>query len=111
MFVAAVAALTLGCDSARRAKEVADSVTAAAADSAQVAAAADSVRRSDSLQLATAKADSIARARTAAAKTGAALTTKSGGTAGRIIGRDSVRQGPIIRMPLTPDTIKKRPPR
>jgi hypothetical protein len=95
-----IAALTLGCGNAQREKAVADSIAAVAATDAALiaAAAADSARRDSILRTTTAE-----RARSAGAK-----TTKAAST---IIGRDSVRQGPIIAVPIKPDTVKRRPPR
>ena len=97
--VVAVALAALGCLGAKRENPTADSLAtvAAAAEAARQGALADSARRADSIA-----------ALTAGAKT-TGSKTKAGGTSTRIIGRDSVRQGPILRIPIIPDTVKRRP--
>jgi hypothetical protein len=93
----------VGCDSAKREKAHADSITV---DSllhvAQSQAAADSTRR----------ADSIAAAAKAAPRTKApAPQPKAAAGNGTIIGRDSVNIRPkVINLPVVSDTAKRRPP-
>ena len=59
-------------------------------------------------------ADTSASASAAAAEAGAKApdsTIAKSGAKQTIIGRDSVRQGPIIGIPTIADTAKKRPPK
>jgi hypothetical protein len=99
-----LAALSLGCDKAKREKAVADSLiaVAAAADSASRAAAADSARR----------VDSLAAAAASKAKAPAKRVAPKGTTGGAILGRDSVIMNhKAIALPIVADTAKRRPPR
>ena len=111
--IVGIALSALACNGAKREQEVADSLAAvAAAETARKAAAvvsADSARR-DSLAKAAATKTVTGGSKTnsGAAKTGGA-TTQATGTS-TIVGRDSVRMGPIKRIPVAPDTGKKRPP-
>jgi len=107
MVAAALAALSLGCDKAKREQAVADSLVAvgAAADSAGRTAAADSARRADSLTAVAAAAASKAKAPPKRAVT-------LGAKGGAILGRDSVIMIPkAIGLPIVADTAKRRPPR
>jgi len=99
----ALAALTLGCDNAKREKARADSIIAdSLVKVVRDRAAADSAHRADTIAAIAAKAQAPP------------MKAKSTGSMkqGAELGRDSVRTGvKIMSMPTVADTAKRRPPR
>ena len=104
----AAGALTLACAGQKPAADTASAGGLAPPDTLKAAPAPEP----DSVALL--KKATFKGAATKGAPTGVNATpgaTGATGATGRILGRDSVRMGPIIAIPAIPDTGKKRPPR